>query len=213
MIEVISCQFNETFMQPFFKKHYSFADKITIIDRLFPDGIDDDLKASWINEAYKTSAADWVLVVDADEFIFIGQDDLDRIGNQFNAARVKLFDVYRHVTEKELDANRPIKEQRRHGVLKEVYIKPLIIRGRQNIQLGVGNHSINGAVSMCSEQFIGAHWQNADLNNAIEVRINQRKNRLSKNNLDKKYGYQHFDITEELIRADHKYHENDPEVF
>jgi len=213
IVEVISPQFNEVFLRPFFESHYSWADRLTIVDQEMPNGIDDILRVKWINEAYKRSSADWVLFVDADEFVFTNKTKLSQITPGFNFARCCLCDVYKHESECGLDVNLPVKWQRRHGVLQQIYQKPCIVRGGQNIVMGLGNHTIQGDAFEYPIPFLGAHWKNADLQYAIDTRIKLRRDRFSELNRINGFGVQDFDITEEQIKAEHEAHKNDPQLW
>ncbi len=235
MIEIITCVYNEEFLLPFFLKHYEWVDKITIlfgedstdeskcileknpkveiIPFTMPMGIDDGLKAERISQTYRESKADWVLIVDVDEFAFINRKDLDRIGNEYNLARVSFPHVYCHQSEKDLDLSKSIEEQRRHGYLAQEYIKPSLARGGQDLSWNVGNHGVTGKCRINPEIFPGAHWANADPSFCIERRVKGRKERLSPINIEKKWGHGNFTITKESILAECKAHENDPEVL
>jgi len=214
IVEVISLQHNETFLKPFFDKHYSWVDKITIIDKPFPNGIDDYLRRQWNQEAYEKSTADWVLFIDADEFCFVDKNHLAKIPEDYTHTRCYLCHVYPHITEKPLDVNLPIKEQRRHGYLEALYAKPCIVRGKKNIQIGMGSHSIYGDQKEYKEgRVLGAHWKNADVQYALDTRIKGRRDRFSE--VNKKYGYgiQDMGITEQTIIDEFKAHENDKQLW
>lgn len=214
-VEIISLFYKDSYLSQFYLRHYDWADKITLITKQLPSGIDNQAQAEWYNEAYKKSAADWVIVCDIDEFVFIGKEDLEKIPRNITVKEVSLFDVYPHVGDKPLDPNLPVRDQRRHGFLMEpFYIKPIVIRGRQNINLGIGCHGIAGpGVKMGQREFIGAHWRNCSLEYAIDTRINKRKNRFSQNNIDKGWSARDRIVTEESIIKEFKDHENDPQVF
>ena len=70
-VEVITTYFKEEFLAPLFLLHYNWVDHINIITQAFPDGkFNDHLKRDLINAAIYKSTADWVIVVDFDEFVF-----------------------------------------------------------------------------------------------------------------------------------------------
>ena len=256
-VEVITCMYNEQFLLPFFLKHYDWVDKINVIydqdsndntlEMLkanpkvnvipfkFPDMMDELLKVKKINEVYKNlRGCNRILLVDADEFIFIDRYRLESL--KFPVVNVKLFDVYRHISESDLDPNKPAREQRSHGVFVEIYNKPIIAKAELDIEWRIGNHSImrrdlkhadrkiiikklkNYVVNQrfavaydCG--VIGAHWANADSCFCVERRIKGRRDRQSKVNLEHKFTYQHHNISEESVLAECKMHENDPKVF
>jgi hypothetical protein len=233
-VEVITCMYNEEFLAPFFLSHYSWADKITVLldtatsDRtgeilcadlgvsiipfLMPDGMDDGEKSRQISQTYRQSTADWVIIADADEFIFIGKDDLAKIDDQYNVAAVALHSVYRHRTEADLDQTRPIKEQRRHGYLDPVYIKPSIARGGLDISWGPGHHEIEGALNQYPTAFVGAHWANADPCFCVQRRIRGRRDRQSAVNFLNGWSTQNHYITEADVLNECSSHEIDPRI-
>jgi hypothetical protein len=233
-VEVITCMYNEEFLAPFFLSHYSWADKITVLldtatsDRtgeilcadlgvsiipfLMPDGMDDGEKSRQISQNYSQSTADWVIIADTDEFIFIGKDDLAKIDDQYNVAAVALHSVYRHRTEADLDPTRPIKEQRRHGYMDPLYIKPSIARGGLDISWGPGHHEINWARNQYPAAFIGAHWANADPCFCVQRRIRGRRDRQSPTNYMYGWSTQNHYITEADVLAECSEHEIDPRI-
>lgn len=224
--ETVTFVYNEEFLLPFYLKHYSFADRLNIIydvdsnDRTleilqnaqkvniihfkFPDMMDDDLKVQQVNEIYKGLFDTWALIVDADEFVFVDKDPIEQINS------VAFSHVFRHVTEGDLDINKSIKEQRRHGYLDAFYyVKPILVRSGLNLQWGTGNHNLVG-VSRPPAAYEGAHWANADPCFCIQRQIKDRKERQSRNNLNKKLTFQYHHITEGEILKRLKDHENDP---
>jgi hypothetical protein len=252
-VEVISFMYNEEFLLPFFLEHYSWADKINVIFdqdsndntlRLlesnskvriipfkFPDMMDDALKVKKINEVYKDlKSCDRILLVDADEFIFIDKNQLEKL--RYPIVNVKLFNVYRHVSESNLDINKPIREQRSHGTFDKMYNKPIIARTGLNVAWDIGNHSVDklDLISSINRQFskkvlkqtffrghdcrvIGAHWANADSCFCVDRRVKHRRDRQSKFNLSHKITLHQHNITEQSVLDECKMHENDPEVL
>jgi hypothetical protein len=246
--------YNEEFLLPFFLKHYDWVDKINVIydqdstDQTlkilksnpkiniipfkFPDMMDDVLKTQKVNQEYsKIHDCCRVLVVDADEFIFTDKIMLKKIN--YPVVYVKLFNVFRHKSEGDLDINKPIKDQRRHGFYEDVYHKPIIAKSGLDLLWGLGNHNITRTprspknLPIKIKQIvtgqreakafdcgiIGAHWSNADPVFCIDRRVRGRRDRQSKSNLEHGYTYQHHHITEESVLAECKQHENDPLVF
>lgn len=141
-IELITTWFNESFLAPFFLRHYAFADTIhVLLDRdtsddtleqcaayknvrlemvTSPDGLDDVLKVGTINALYRTLDCDWVLAPDADEFVFplpLGTDIRSALAAEraFDVVYAQMWQVYRHRTDADLDPTRPAAPQRRHG--------------------------------------------------------------------------------------------------
>lgn len=234
-VEVITCMYNEEFLAPFFLKHYEWVDKITVLfgtdstDRTesilkqnpkveiipftMPAGIDDDTKVRAINDAYWKSDADWVIAADTDEFIFLDRTDLEKIGPEINAARTCLYNVYRNVSEGDLDLSKNIKENRRYGYLHPDYVKPSLVRSGLTVAWSCGHHGIVGAVNYYPKIFLGSHWANADLSYCVERRIKGRRDRQSAENLKNKMGVGNTNITAADIIAECKQHENDKKVF
>lgn len=170
-IEVCSMWFNEQFLAPYFLKHYSFADKIRIIDDVesadnvkdiiaqypnaslehikFPAGFDNDIAVAKLNQCYAESNADWFIAVDADEFVL--HDNLKKflLYRLEDIFYVRLYQVYRTAVDQDLDVNLPIKEQRRYGdadVVKgnnKAGAKPIVVRtGLKKMKWMPGQHNI-----------------------------------------------------------------------
>ena len=158
---IISCWYNEEILAPFFIKHYSHPDNhiiilldqktndhteeiiryhnIEIIPVKYPDNkFDEFVKRDYIKEQYEKAKTDWVTIVDADEFVF----DMNFNFFEDDIYYVKLMEVYRHVSEKDLDINLSIRGQRRHGHLVWIFEKPCILRSKLDIIFGIGNHSL-----------------------------------------------------------------------
>jgi hypothetical protein len=246
--------YNEEYLLPFFLKHYDWVDqinviydqdstdetlailksnpKVKIIPFKFPDMMDDVLKVKKINEEYKKLRnCDRVLIVDADEFVFIDKYTLADLDDPI--VNVKLFHVYRHVTESDLDINKPIKEQRRHGFFEKIYNKPIIVKTGLDLLWGPGNHTITRTPFSAAKipvkamnyitgkryavavdrGIVGAHWANADPCFCVQRRIKGRRDRQSKYNLEHKLTVQHHNITEETVKAECQKHEKELMVF
>lgn len=232
-VEVISCMYNEQFLAPFFCKHYEWADRITVLldtattDKTeeiingfanvvsvpfeMPDGMNDGLKSIRISEFYQASDSDWVIIADADEFIFITREDIESVGGH-TMARVALYDVFRHTTESDLDSSLPVRDQRSHGCLDERYIKPSIVRGGMGFSFGPGHHHLGGIPVVYPLIFKGAHWANAD-KFCIERRIKGRRDRQSAENRMFGWSTQNWGVTEVSILQELKNHENDPQLW
>ncbi len=251
-IELITMWFNEEFLAPFFLKHYSYADRINILYdtdttdntksiceqypnvRLlpfkFPNMMDDEIKRDIINNLYHTLDADWILSVDSDEFAFIKEHDFFIYDfHNFLAADTKhdvynvmLHQVYRHVTDKDLDPALPAVPQRRHGDpnittgINAMYRKPVLVRGKLPLKWGPGCHAITRsakALSVAPTDVLGAHWAMADPQFAMERRLKNRKARQSQNNLNKQLTVHQHTITAKELTEDFKRHMNDPQLF
>jgi hypothetical protein len=253
-IQVLSFMYNEEYLLPFFLKHYDWADQINVIydqdssDRTleilrsnpkvkvipfrFPDMMNDALKVKKINEEYrKLRNCDRVILVDADEFIFIDRETLEELAPSI--VNVKLFHVFRHTTESDLDVSKPVREQRRHGFFEKIYNKPIIVKAGLDILWGPGNHTVTrspfkiGNAHVKAKNYVtgqryathvdcgisGAHWANADPCFCVDRRVKGRRDRQSKYNLQHNLTVQHHNITEETVIAECLVHERELEVF
>lgn len=236
-IEIIVPIYNEELILPFFLKHYNWVDQINILlandtndntleilsKTINPKikiienteiKIDHQVRKENVMNIYNNIDADWVINVDCDEFIFINKEYFSNIKKNITVIKTILYDVYRHITENDLDINKPIMEQRRHGYLLEpFYIKPSIIKAKKDIDIGIGNHGVSGSEVVYNDKnVIGAHWKNASWEIAVN-RIRNKRGRRSKNDLSKEWGKRDWYVTEEDIKKDFKLHENDPQVF
>lgn len=249
-IEVISAWGNEPFLAPYFFKHYAYADKITILfdqfwkaeeENIFrtapgqvniipityhgkglkegEEGIDEMVKSRTLAELYRSTVCDYCIVVDADEFVFGTPKEIE---SGYDFAKVKLFDVFRHVTDKDLSLDIPIKEQRRHGFFRWMYNKPIVLKAGNNVDFDSGQHLIyvDGVrhnyikKSLPKEQYeryslrglIGAHWCFADLSFCLERRLGKKIRHGARFT-------NYNEISEKCILDECKAHEIDPIVF
>ena len=196
-IELITMWYNEEFLAPFFLQHYNYADRINIlydtdttdntkkiceqypnvriIPFHFPNMMDDEIKRDLINDLYSKIDADWVLSVDSDEFAFLKEHNFfiydfrnflaaDKKHDIYN---VMLYQVYRHITDKDLDPDLPAVPQRRHGDpnisvgINALYKKPILVRGNLSINWEPGCHSIRygrDPRAVAPQHVLGAHW-------------------------------------------------------
>jgi hypothetical protein len=231
--------YNEEYLLPFFLNHYKDIDNINLIidadttDRTrviastysnvsisefkFPDMMDDNIKCSVFNETYTRVQADYVILVDIDEFVFDYRQLDDLKGDLYFT---KLYNVFRHESEGDLDPQKDIKSQRCHGYLDPMYIKPNIVQGGlKSITWCTGNHNCTkeGVLydsdnNLPSFTFQGAHWSMAD-RFAIQRRVKDRKLRQSRANLLYGMTTQHHHITEEQVELELQKHSHDPQVF
>jgi hypothetical protein len=253
-VEVITMMYNEAFLAPLFVRHYApWADKLTVlfsesaddtrreleaaanecnvkaIDIApfeFLNGFDDQLKIARINQAVRKSSADFVVCVDADEFVypwpFDGADPREELAKESgNIVCCNMFQVYRHITETDVDRKKPPLFQRRHGTRnidfgdprKQHYVKPCIVRPDCGPRFKLGCHEV---MVPCPEWsptlWRGVHWAKAD-EFCVLRSLRDRRDRLSKTNRQQGFGEHLFEATEERIRAELKAHENDPQLF
>ncbi|MBP7509524.1 MAG: glycosyltransferase family 2 protein [Prolixibacteraceae bacterium] len=212
-------------------------ENVRIIPVRFPDKLDDILKIETINSIYHSIDSDWVIVVDSDEFVFslpfyTNIRDILENESKYNLFNVQLWQVYRHRDDNDLNPDLPAIFQRRHGDpnvttgLNSSYVKPIIVHSgleiewqpgchllaRKNIIRRLGSY-VRGKNAILSPHLIhGVHWAMADPAIAIKRRID-RKDRLSKRNIETRLGFQNIDITEEQIRRECDQHLDDPLLF
>lgn len=263
-INLISMWYNEEFLAPFFLNHYKWVDKIhLIIDSdtndntleiirsynnveieffKFPDMMDDKLKVNKINNVYcSIFDADYVIVVDSDEFIFCNDPHKsvkDHISQTMKDIYfVNFWQIYKHEDDNPLDPTIPVYEQRLHGdpnmddPFNVLYVKPIVVKAGKNIYWGVGNHEViydnrnflwrdrdiesmnqKNIASNQKDMLQGSHWKLVDLDQTITRRITNRKNRQSKVNLAEGLTYQYHSITEADIIKEYESNKKQPIV-
>lgn len=199
-------------------RHLLAADpRVHIEDFEFPDGIDDVLKINHLNSRVEACSQgfDWVMVPDADEFYWprghVSGDPrqlLQVVGNEYTAHRACMWHVFRHRTDADLDPRNPrVVQQRRHGISDRTcdrsihYQKPSIIRPGHGIRFGVGQHTLddNPAIKFSPYAFDGAHWQNADPCFAVIRTCRDRRDHMSKANLERGHGWDKHSVKEQEV--------------
>jgi hypothetical protein len=245
-IAAIAMVYNEALLLPYFLRHYEYLDEIHVLYEIdttdetlkilnkapnvviknshIEGGLDDVDKVNLLNSSLQGIKADWVYVLDSDEFIFpFNEAPYDFLSRQnYDVVRAAMFQAYRHRTDKDLDKSLPPVPQRIHGdsnlfstVVKPnscentLYIKPIVVRPSSGVRFLPGNHFVEGNVKTSPEFYIGVHWQMADPSIAIDRRI-KNKVRMSERNKVLGMGVQHWNVTEEWIRADCDCHLDDP---
>ena len=250
MIQILSKWTSEEDIAPYFLKHYWWADQIIIyLDNLANQETVDIIKSFnntfiiWdsksngqmndgrlindLNAIVRHINADWLILVDSDEFIF-PKDFADprQVLSEITDGNVlfaSMWQIYRHETDADLDPNQSPLMQRRHGDpnretgFSSLYTKPIIAKPREtDIQWAVGNHDYlkpNPKVKISETRFDGVHWTLPDINMTIKRRIKGRRDRFDEEERRMGWGGQHFDATEETIIAEYELHKNDPQVF
>lgn len=191
-VGLITMWYNEEYLAPFFLQHYVYMDEIHILldtdtddsssvicrkyhnvkiePFTFKDGFDDTLKQEKINEVVSTKKDfDWIFALDADELVFPPYNEnpikfLDR--QHGNVVYAKMWQVYRHVTDSDLNSKDKLVLQRRHGDLNlkgfnSFWVKPAIVRPAIGVVWAKGCHKILSAryveLEVCEESFLGAH--------------------------------------------------------
>ena len=217
-IELITSYFKEEFLAPLFLIHYDWVDQMTFITQKRDDHkFDDEDKMNWINDALRRSTADWVVLVDMDEFVYpkpygcnprtvLEQDR--KFG--FNIIYSHMTRMWRHHTDKNIDRSLPPVPQRLHGIPD--HQKPCIF-DPAGMTMGAGNHDYLTTVSKrVGLSWAGAHWANADPCFWIERETRDRGPRLTERNKQRGHGT-HTLRTKEQILAECKAHENDPIII
>jgi hypothetical protein len=245
-IEIICTFYQDEYFAPIFMKHYAWADTIhALIDESttdrteeiinsfpnamvekfrFPDGMDDILKIDMLTEVYKESKADWVVILDSDEFLFTlpfdyGVRQVIEDTRVSDVVTAKMFQVYRHVDDVDVDPDAPIIFQRRHGDpntqygINSEYNKPIIIRTGKQVVVCPGHHFIHVTDFMIGGNNVyGAHWCNADPLITVPRRMRAMA-RQSQSNLQKGLSIQHHNLTEDKILEELRGHCYDPLLF
>lgn len=115
----------------------------------------------------------------------------------------------------------PVLWLRRHGDPNRTaggnanYQKPIIVKAGLGLWWGVGlhNYAENPRVRVASGRFDGAHWRMADPDLAVSRRLRGRRENVSAEDIENRWSYDNFDITESEIRAECAAHLNDPQLF
>jgi hypothetical protein len=215
-IEVIASYYKEEFLKPLFEQHYWFADQIFYITQQRDDGkFDDEDKMNWVNGSIAGSKADWVVLVDMDEFVFpvpYGSDPREVLREaKCDMIYSQMVRVWRHYSDVDIDQNSPPVPQRLHGQMD--HRKPCIFKP-EGVVMGAGNHDYRNIhhIMVHGPDWSGAHWANADKCFWIERETQNRGPRLSDRNRQRGYGT-HTLRTKEQILAECKAHENDPVII
>jgi len=218
-IELITTFYREEFLAPLFMLHYSpWVDKMTFLTNKFPGGkFDDELKQGWINEALRLSVADWVVLVDMDEFVFplpYGANPRVVLEQERDMGHRMIFSrmtrMWRHKDDADIDRMKPPVPQRLHGIPD--HCKPCLF-DPQGVRMGAGNHDYTSDTPRAhGKEWGGAHWANADACFWIDRETRDRGPRLSQRNIERGHGT-HTLRTKEQILAECKAHENDPIII
>jgi hypothetical protein len=213
-VELITSYFKEEFLAPLFFLHYDWVDRMTIITQRRDDHLfDDEDKMNWINDAIARSTADWVVLVDADEFIFPEPYGVNprKVLEQESGAIIysHMTRMWRHHTDGDIDRTTYPVPQRLHG--ERDHIKPCVFKPIRGLRVGAGNHDVNISLNN-GKCWAGAHWANADQCFWVERETRDRGPRLTERNKQRGHGT-HTLRTREQIIAECKAHENDPQII
>ena len=146
------------------------------------DGFDPE-RASFQNNLLNTlfnEGFDWGMALDVDEFIFAPKPFIDirhflsNIPQDETVVNSRMYQIYRHIMEGDLDSDKSAILQRQHGdpdmenTYNKNYIKENILRIGQGIDLSIGNHLVYSAHKKSDKYLVGSHWKFADIKHAIE---------------------------------------------
>lgn len=216
-VEVVTTYYKEEFLAPLFFMHYHWVDHIHVITQRFPDGkFNDYFKMDLINAYLRKTNADWVMVVDFDEFVFpypYGTDPRAVLeGAQYDFVHVPMWRVWRHHTDKDIDRMQPPVLQRLHGVANPGHTKPCIFRP-DRVDIGIGCHSIN--VPPDHERgpdWTAVHWANADPCFGIDRSRRDRQERICQRQLNESLGVIPEWRQPGFLEQKYLDHLNDPEI-
>lgn len=218
IVELITSYFKEEFLSPLFMLHYDWVDKMTFLtvkrdDHLF----DDEDKMNWINAAIASSNADWVVLVDMDEFIYpnpygcnprVVLEHERAVGNSVIYSHMTR--MWRHHSDVDIDRARHPVPQRLHGAPD--HIKPCVFVPT-GMTMGAGNHDFQCPhLRPHGKPWAGAHWANADACFWVERETKNRGPRLTERNRQRGHGT-HTLRTREQILAECEQHANDPVII
>ena len=249
-VEIVTAWYNEAFLAPLFLRHYAFADRITILYDLdttddtraiaadfpnvslipfrFPHKFDNMMKQRLINHQYHKSCCDFVLGVDADEFVFYKDAsgglcwDLPAWLRQYDTHDVfyvRLYSVYPHRDDVPLNRDLPAVPQRRHGDpdVPSGFCKPALIRAGLKANWWVGCHKLivdpAARVAESPVPLLGAHWNKADQALALRRILRDRVERLSVNDVKHNFCTHYYYVTEKKLLHEFAQHADDPLLF
>lgn len=215
-IELITTYYREEFLLPMFALHYeSWVDRITLLTNKLPGAVfDDGAKMQWVNDAIGRSSADWVVLVDMDEFIYpapYGCNPRQVLENERGDIIMShMTRMWRHRSESDIDRMRPPVPQRTHG--QPDHVKPCVFRPK-GVIMGVGNHNAHTPSHYkWGKPWVGSHWANADQAFWIDRETRDRGPRLSAENRARGYGT-HTLRSRDQILAECAAHMDDPQII
>ena len=142
---------------------------------------DEGLVHKTINSFAPKIKSDWVYVLDPDEFIFPKNEESARAVLERQTANLlyaQMWQSWRHATEADLDPLNPSVYQRRYGTpyhkrRERHYNKPIIVRPEIGLRWKLGQHKYHFKenIRVSEEKFVGSHWKFADIDVAIQKRM------------------------------------------
>ena len=231
-IGALTTWFNEEAIAPYFLRHYEDWDEVRVLlDTATSDrtaeicarfdnaglfscsmkaGLNELEKVALLQDAFQDmvkAGFDWIAVLDSDEFVIpewrgmTAHGFLRRMPREVDAVKSAMFPVYRHHLDLDLNPAEEPLPQRLHGLApKWNEVKPNVLRADPRAQLSIGMHTVPEGVEIARPIFVGTHWADADP--SLTVRRLNRKARFSKQNLEMKWGEQHFNVTEEGLKKE-----------
>lgn len=213
-IQVVAKYYREEFLVPLFMQHYEpWADEITFLTRKSPDAkIDEEHFCAWMDEAIANSKADWLVLVDADEFVFPlprGTDPRAVLAQaDYEAVKCEMVRVWRHQDDLDIDRSQPPLPQRVHG--EKDHIKTNVFKPGPGVRSQIGQHEIILPEGYrYGPSWSAVHWANADAAFWVERETVHRGPRLSEKNLANGWGF-HVRRTPQEIAEQCARHLNDP---
>ncbi len=210
-VEVYAIAHNEEFIMPYFIRHYKqFCDEIiilennstdntvkvakelgaTVIELDIPDNKDNQTLADIKNHCWKKSIADWVIVIDIDEFIYSFDVRESLKGSQHPIIRTTWCEMYSDTIP---SGNGQIYDEVNKGLIRSPYGSKLAIFKPDQIESmnwGVGCHNANPIakagyyVSYFYSSFKTLHFRHLSLeyvlmrNRTTSVRLSNRNRKM-----------------------------------
>jgi hypothetical protein len=226
-IAVFSLCYNERLILPYFMRHYwQFADQITILDNHSTDGsadlarelgglvvpyesgnqVRDDIYQRLKNNCWKGCEADWVIVVDADEFVHCPDMAVFLARQQEAGATLLRPHGWDMVHDRLPTTAGQIYDEVRRGSPSTFYDKPCVFRPGEiaeiNFVPGAHNARPTGRVVEARDASLRLlHFRGLSADYLV-ARYRERAGRLSQRNLQRGWG-RHYQKPEAAIRRQH----------
>jgi glycosyltransferase involved in cell wall biosynthesis len=234
IVHVITNVHNERLLMPYFLRHYSpIADRIYVFDADSDDGTqeivrecpnahlipwdcvgaDDQRYMDLNNSAYiglSRNAADWVFMVDADEFIY--HPDLIGTLRQYRECDITIIvpEGFEMVSDHFPTTDGQIYDEVRRGIPGNSETKPCLFNPAMTMGFGAGKHNCepgypqpydrarlatDSGIRMLHMSFLGLKHR--------QDRVAIRRSRLTQNNIDRGWGTDYLYVTDDEIAAQH----------
>lgn len=183
-------------------------------------GLQEEEKVAILKKEFDVMCAedfDWLAVLDTDEFIVPPAGTVGGLAKEFlerqkecDCVVSKMFPVYRHRTDRDLDPSyTPLRQRLHGGSPRWNEIKPNVLKADPKFALTIGMHKLGQEMLISPVAFTGVHWADADPAISVPRRLRQ-KARFSKENLEKGWGIQHHNCTFYSIMQEAAEHLDDP---